>query len=367
MFIEDRHLPDNQGLKKEAKPFVGSNWQDIIVEGMHAQDVLAIGELRSFFVDRGIPQVWYYAGAGVDVSPIFIAPIHAEHWFIDPRYNEGHKFYDQSFLNELFDPYRKLGVDVTLDHSRDQASGVNKWVLLIDGNTRLRLIGGKTQDSLSVPQSVDVVYTNPYSTSPGPDSLSTLRVGGLFVAANDREKKTEVINVPDKTIDDFGFRLIKVVKIENYHFNRVGKIRATTEGETIYFNIYEKTRSFSTAEKDQLQLGSSLWEFSVVFRDYVLRYEGSTISQQALQQLEIDLKRAIQRYFARIAKLGSSGDKDVAKIQLKIAEYFESDEELPRIVKNNSIYRARDPQRVQEYYSQAKRIYQEIKQSCNLY
>lgn len=342
---------------------VGPSWWQNAIKGMSPEDAREISKLRRYFTDKGLPQHWYYSGAGSDISPTLIAPHQSEHWFIDPSYDSSNNLHRVRSGEELTEPYRRLGAEVHLDNPWDDAWRLRSQTIRIGEGTAIRLAGGRTQDIATVPDSIDVIYTNPFSTTPGPDALSRLRKGGLYIFTNDRpDGEKPIAESFGKTLEDLGFRLVYTSVVGNYHFPNAGKIRSSSEGKPIIFQVYEKTRDFTPVEEDLLHLDSSLREILEEFDEFVFRYDTGNFPVERAYQLEADLRTAITRYFVGVKNLKSDDRSYSETMSARLKTYFETDEDLPEAIKKRYYFKVRDPEKVKQYYSQARNLYIEIKQ-----
>lgn len=342
-------------------------WWQHATEGMNAEDQLSIQRMRAFLGEKAKNQRWYYSGSGPDVSPTFIAPYTTEHWYVDPSYNESHRFYRETLGQEFSEPFQKLGGKVELARPWEEAWKTRRQTITVDGKTTLQLIGGLTQDKRTAPDRIDVIYTNPYSTSPGPDALIALKTGGYYVYANDRDEEPK-FNFSDHSgrMEDLGFKKVDTFPLTNAHFPNVGELRTTTDGKPLFYQVYEKTRAFTPEEEDILQIDSSLWEIDYVLDEYVFRFDNGNFPPELAAVMDEDLSTAFTRYFDRITHSKGSSADTIQQAEARMNRYFPGQGIIPDIVTKNYLYQHRDPKIVQSWYQKAMAMYQEYKRKSEV-
>lgn len=343
-------------------------WQEKAIEGVSRKDHWAISEVRSFFQKNGADhQRWYYAGANADIVPAIIAPAKTEHWWVDPSYDGSHRFHRESLSIELVQPFVKLGAEVQTASSWEEAWRNKRQVITVSSKTVIKLIGGLTQDESTVPETIDVIYTNSFSPLPGPEALMALKRGGFFLVANDNPEINQVkLHTSEKSLTDFGFQEAASIDVSKLSFPSIGKIRATSDGKAITFQIYRKTRDFTPEEIDLLQFDSCLYRVTKgEFYDFVLRYKPDEYSPEDKAILEESLRAAIKRYFSRINHSQSTNTVLLEETKAKAATYFETDEEIPEIIRKDSLFPHRNEDQIRQFCLRAKAIYQEVKKESN--
>lgn len=348
--------------KKQEK--VISAWQEKAIEGMSKKDQRAISEVRSFFQKNGGDhQRWYYAGANADIVPAIIAPAKTEHWWVDPAYDGSHRFHRESLSTELVQPFVKIGAEVQTVSSWEEAWQNKRQIITVNGETVIRLVGELTQDESAVPETMDVIYTNSYSPLPGPEALMALKRGRFFLVANDNLNINQVkLHTSEKSLTDLGFQETASIGIDKLSFPNIGEIRATSEGKTITFQIYKKTRDFTPEEIDLLQFDSCLYRVTKSeFYDFVLRFRPENYSPEDNATLEESLRVAIKRYFSRIKHPQSTNTVLLEETKAKAVAYFETDEEIPEIIRKDSLFPHRNEDQVRQFCLRAKAIYREVK------
>ena len=247
-------------------------WREKVLEGVSQKDQEAIHRMRLFFEEKETPQTWYYSGASADISPTLIAPSDTVHWWVDPSYDASSHLHlvthaGERLEGDISSPYKTLGDSVQEAVPWEQAWQDGRQTLNIDGRTTIEMVGGKTQEKGTAPEKIDVIYTNPFSTFPGPDALINLKMGGYYVAVTVDERPPnldlrqleytfEEGGLRKVSLQDLGFRHIRTEEVANWSFPAVGRIRGTTTGGQLKFNVYEKEREFTPEEEDILRLDS---------------------------------------------------------------------------------------------------------------
>jgi len=354
-FLKDRPV----AKESDAAP----QWYVHATDGMSQPDQRAVQELRNLFTEHGTQQRWYYSGSGGDISPTFVAPYDAEHWMVDVGYDATHRFFHASYSQEFSEPYQKLGGKVETTTPWVEGWKNKRQTVTIDGKTKLQLIGGKTQDAETTPDSIDVIYTNPYSTTPGPDAWIALKAGGYYVVGSDRDDrtKTRLLSL-NKSLEDLGVRRIKTVKVDSLHYPKAGKVAGTTDGKPIWYQVYEKSRPFTPEEEDMLQLDSSLWEIGCELDDFIYRFDTGNFPEDEARKMEASLSTAFTRYFDRIQNLKGNSGALSQQVQAQVEAHFPEDGTMPDAFRQHYLFEKRDKEKVLRFHQKAVEIYRREKE-----
>lgn len=352
-------------LRTEKEPEKIPQWYQHATDGMSLHDQQSITEVRRFFTDQGNSQHWYYSGSGRDISPTFIAPYDSEQWMVDVGYDSSHNWFQASFSQDLSKPYEKLGAHVKTAVPWDDGWRNKRQTVIIDGKTKLQLVGGKAQDKETVPDSIDVIYTNPYSYSPSPDALIKLKTGGYYVIGNLRSSTdTTKLRNFKKTLGDFGLQLVKNVKINTLHYPKAGKVAGTTDGKSLWYQVYEKSRAFTPEEEDMLQMESSLSEIAYELQMFLYRVSNENLQEEIDRHVEADLSQAFVRYFAGICHLKGNSEGLLHQVQARVEAYFPEDGTFPETLQKSDTFKKADQNKVYKvfsYHKKAAEIYRNIK------
>lgn len=354
-------------LRTEKEPEEIPQWYLHATDGMSFHDQQSITEVRRFFTDQGNPQRWYYSGSGRDISPTFIAPYNTEYWMVDVGYNRSHHWFHASFSQDLSEPYGKLGARVGTVVPWDDGWRKKRQTVIIDGKTKLQLVGDKAQNKETVPDSIDVIYTNLGSPRPGPDALVRLKTGGYYIVGNPPKgiSGTELRNF-NKTLADFGLRDIKVVEVNLLHYPKAGKVAGMADGNRMEYHVYEKSRAFTPEEEDMLQMKSSLSEIDYELQMFLYRVSNENLQERVDRHAEKNLSQAFARYFANIYHLKGNNEGLLQQVQARVEAYFPEDGTFPEVLREKDLFKKADQNKVYEvfsYHKKATKIYQDIKES----
>lgn len=357
-YFEGEEGTNGDSIKKSGETSVGKEqseplWREKVLEGMSQEDQEAIRRMRSFFEEKGPAQRWYYSGAGGDISPTLIAPSDTEHWWVDPSYEASTRLYlvthqNINLENDITNPYRTLGAPIEEAVPWEQAWQSGRQTLSIDNRTTIKMVGGVTQDKETAPEGIDVIYTNPLSTFPGPDVFINLREGGYYVSVTLEDSNPKLdIHLLEYTSDngeskrinlqDLGFRHIRTEEVTNWDFPAVGRIRGTTTGKKLRFNIYEKTREFTLEEKDILRLDSTAWEISGTY-DNLIGIGLVSADPEFRRLYEEEFRGAVRRYFERINNLKGDSQDIADSVGAYVEDLIKGGEDSPEQAKIRRIY-----------------------------
>lgn len=344
------------------EPDAAPQWYISATEGMSSTDQQAVGELRKLFTEHGTPQRWYYSGSGGDISPTFVAPFDTEHWMVDVGYDATHRFFHESYSLAFSEPYQKLGGRVETTTPWDEGWRNKRQTVVIDDKTRLQLVGGKTQDRETTPDLIDVIYTNPYSTTPGPDAWIALKTGGYYIVGSDRDdrKRTRLLSF-NKSLEDLGVRRVRTVKLDTLHYPQAGKIAGTTDSKPVWYQVYEKSRPFTPEEEDMLQLDSSLWEIGCELDDFIYRFDTGNFPEDIARKMEADLSTAFARYLDKVQNLKGNSDALSQQVQARVGAYFPEDGTMPESFRQHYLFEKRDKEKVIRFHQKAAEIYRQTK------
>ena len=344
-FSEGQEQPDssreNLGGVGGEEAQKGPLWREKVLEGMSQEDQEAVRRMRSFFEENGPGQKWYYSGAGGDISPTLIAPSDTEHWWVDPRYDASSRFYIVTGVNgglveDISNPYKTLGALVKEAVPWDQAWQRGRQTLVVDDRTTIEMVGGGTQEKETAPEDIDVIYTNPISTFPGPEALINLKAGGYVVSVElegpGRGLDLYLLKYPidggnsrQANLHDFGWRHIGAEEVTKWDFPAAGGTIGSITDEKLTFNIHEKTRELTPEEKDILRLDSVAFFMEHTHKGLIGTGHGN-VTPEFRKIYEEEYRSAVRGYLEVMNNLKGNSKELAGSIQ----DYVEEEMELGR-------------------------------------
>lgn len=276
----DRFRTPQPKKPEPVEPAQKQNWADTLLEGMSEKDRTTIQTLRRSFEKRGKNQQWYYAAASTDLEPVLMAPAGTTHHLIDPVYvehtNQFKQIISRSALAGFETAEKGSGLETTLpDGGR----------IIWDGQS------GTTTET--VPEELDVIYTNAISMEPHPKSLQNLKTHGLVVFSGRPSRAEEFINPVSAVADlrDLGFRLIRDdIQIDNYNPTGTEEMSRYTHGSKRRYHIYEKTRELTAEEQAQLYVNQVSLQLHAAVEGLIFYYRADDPVPQAA-----DITQAMSR------------------------------------------------------------------------
>lgn len=262
--IKDKQLP--------VKELPNSSWYTRVLEGMEVNSLKAVMDLRTATTRDTSTSLWCYPCAGVDITPILLAPPTTRHAFIDFEYDG-----DMSTYHDLRDdmsgvfvsPFTKLGALVKQQYPWPEALARKRQAITIDERTIIELIGANTRDERVLPEPIDVIYNNFQLGMQIHALLPHLKKQGLYVIAESREfydihtdpenydfqirlgddMESEVApELMDLSLYDFGFVETHAIRVPRLYFPAIGSIPSSTDESDTVFRVLEKTREFTPEE-----------------------------------------------------------------------------------------------------------------------
>jgi len=359
-----KEKPTKEEFTIERLPREPGSWYSRVLEGMSPEDCQSITKLRAYFRQQGPNQKWFYGGAGRDVTPVMIAPVDTEHWFTDLIYSENHHMNTdlRDKVAVMANPLRRLGASVTKTKDWLDVWHDGRQKLTVDGTTVIQLVAGDVHDDLGLPQSFDVIYRR-YSPDLNPDILIGLKTGGHYLVCG-REQEDRVLthkNNLGKSFTDLGIIEVDTVMVKKLKFPKAGDIDATSNGDKVWFHIYQKTRAFTPEEENMLKLNSSLTEIQRAANSFIILPQESNVTPEIVNKMEERLELVLRRYFERKNQLKGNSTVLASKVQQTIDSYFSAEKVLPPKELSEDLANV-DENVVSSCYQKTKQIYEEIKQ-----
>lgn len=298
---------ENRGPKEKRPPYL-----EHALKTMSPEDRRVVDILRASFEKRGKKQNWYYAGAGTDIVPVLIAPEGTTHHFVDPLYEEFSTTEEplQARLEKSF-----LRSDLGAQH---QDHNGDLRTSLPDGSS-IEWKSKSAELKETVPDQLDVVYTNHISPEPNPQALQKLKVGGLFVLESPPHLVEGAFNHPSGVLrlTDAGLKPLKEgITVQSMNPQDAEDLLVYYYGGKNEFNVFEKTREFTPEEQVDLILNYGCKKMFLALRAMAFRLEkGQELSEEKIQEAVDWLGSSFER-----------GLKDLLKkINEEVPEHMQND------------------------------------------
>lgn len=237
--------PEQHAAPQEPK------WLTKALEGMSTEDQATMRKIRHSFESQGKNQQWYYSGAGTDIIPTLISPDDAAHHFVDPYYAEPNVSKDM-FQYIASDSLFKDGT--TTQHPHEPTHTTH-----LEGGMRINWIGKPAEDATTVPDTLDVIYTNSISHTINPVALERLRVDGMIVFDGHPTRIMQNLNHPTYILSPLraGIEAVTTEEpmlVKNMNPGGSDELLQYGKNRPHLFNVFRKSREFTEDEKVDMSL-----------------------------------------------------------------------------------------------------------------